>query len=82
MFLSNPTEIVNHPDYQAIIALGKRVVPLIMENFKKRDGSKQWSHALMVLTGADPIKDEHRGVIKLIMKDWEEWWEEHHSEYE
>lgn len=81
MFLSNISDITNHPDYQAIIALGKDVVPIIIEDFKTIN-SGQWSQALIVLTGSNPIKSEHMGNIALMKRDWEEWWKIHHSEYE
>lgn len=81
MFLSNYSKIINHKDYQAIIALGKEVVPLIIEDFKTVN-SGQWSHALTVLTGENPVKEEHVGDTSLTRRDWEEWWSIHHSEYQ
>ena len=52
VLLSSIDAISYHPDYQAIIALGLSVVPLILEDLQ-RNGPGHWFRALHQITGED-----------------------------
>lgn len=70
-FQSSMDKITNHPAYQAIIALGKDVVPLIIKDLET--APKHWGPALFAITGANPIPKEHAGRIKMIAQNWIQW---------
>ena len=66
MFQSGGSE--NDENYLKIISLGKDVIPLILDDWKETN--LHWFHALTELTGAQPIKDENRGIIFEMKRDW------------
>src|SRR5207253_5291781 len=66
--LSSVTKIVEHPSYQAIIALGREVVPLILRDLERQPD--HWFAALRALTGADPVAPEDRGRIDRMAAAW------------
>ena len=71
MFSSNSSEITNNSAYRSIIGLGKDIIPFIIEDFKQSEN--HWFNALELLTGENPIKSEHRGIINLMKSDWLNW---------
>lgn len=71
MFSSNSSEITNNSDYRSIIGLGKDIIPFIIEDLKQSEN--HWFNALELLTGENPIKSEHRGIINLMKSDWLNW---------
>jgi hypothetical protein len=73
--LSSTTRRVQHPAYQRIIALGPRVVPLVLRELKERPN--HWFAALQALTGADPVPISDRGKISQMTEAWVRWGEEH-----
>jgi|ERR1035441_2439584 hypothetical protein len=80
-FLSSSiSDIVNNESYQSIIALGFIVVPFIINDLKEND--EHWFYALEKITEQNPIKKEHRGIIKLMKNDWIEWAKENDQFYE
>lgn len=70
-FNSDIKSIINHPAYQEIIQLGPAVIPFILEELQNKPD--HWFYVLTVLTGANPIKDENRGVMNAMAQDWLEW---------
>ena len=70
-FLSNTTEIVEHPAYRKIIAMGEKVVPLILEKLKTQ--FDHFSVALYEITGENPIPEDLKGDMAEISKAWVEW---------
>ena len=70
-FQSSMDKITNHPAYQAIIALGKDVVPLIIKDLEI--APNHWGPALFAITGENPVPKEHAGRIKMIAQDWIQW---------
>ncbi len=68
---SSSTIIEEHPAYQAIIAMGENVIPLILENLRASGG--HWFMALRSITGESPIREEDRGKIQAIRAAWLEW---------
>ena len=61
-------DLILHPDYQRIIGMGPAVVPLLLREMVRKPD--HWSWALRAITGANPIKPEHRGDLELIAQDW------------
>jgi hypothetical protein len=73
--LSDLSQKVIHPAYQRIIGMGQDAVPLLLNELSKRPN--HWFWALRSITGANPVKPEHRGRIKLMAKDWLCWGRDH-----
>ncbi len=69
--LSSTTAMVAHPSYQAIIALGPSVVPLLLRDMEGE--SVHWFEALQAITGEDPVPHEHWGNIAAMTADWLTW---------
>lgn len=71
---SSIDEIVASKSYQQIIALGKEVVPLILQQLK-REGDKpdHWFVALSQITGESPVPREDRGRIRKMADAWLAW---------
>jgi len=60
-----------HPSYQQIIAMGPRVVPLLLAELEREPD--HWFWALHVLTGVDPVPEEDSGNILKMARAWKEW---------
>jgi len=71
IFFSSISEITNNAAYRSIIGLGKDVLPFIIEDLKTNDN--HWFYALEALTGKNPIKENHKGIVMLMKNDWLEW---------
>lgn len=69
------SEIVSNLSYLEIIKMGKKVLPYIFQDLKSE--SAFWFSALQDMTGCDPVKPSHSGIIKLMKEDWLKWGEEH-----
>jgi hypothetical protein len=69
--LSSPKHIVAHPAYQRIVRMGREVIPLILEEMHSKPA--RWLYALRDITGADPVKPEHRGDVQKMASDWLSW---------
>jgi len=72
--LSSSKARVQHPAYRAIIALGPRVVPLLLRELEQRPN--HWFAALRSLTGADPVPSTDRGRIGAMTAAWVTWGKE------
>jgi hypothetical protein len=70
-FLSSTSAIVAHPAYQAIIALGPPVVPLILRELENEPA--YWFEALRAITGEDPAAGEAHGNFRAIAAAWLDW---------
>lgn len=70
-FVSSTTEMIQHPSYQAIIALGPDVVPLLLRSLEA--DLLHWFEALEAITGENLVPEEHWGFIAAIRDDWLEW---------
>lgn len=71
VLLSSTSALVAHPAYQAIIALGLAVVPLLLRDLECE--SIHWFEALQAITGEDPVPKQHRGRILAMTEAWLEW---------
>ena len=70
-FLAAPSVAVEHPTYQAIVALGPAVVPLILADLAV--APQPWFAALRELTGADPVPPADRSRPRAAAEHWLAW---------
>lgn len=70
-FLSSTSEIVSKETYYQIVALGRRVIPLILRELQERGG--HWFLALRALTKADPVNPQDRGNMRRMTQAWLDW---------
>lgn len=68
---SNPALITGMQSYLDIVALGPRVVPLILRDLETRGGF--WYPALLALTREWPVAEEDRGIPKKMKSAWLAW---------
>lgn len=71
---SSISEIILNQSYLEIIGMGKKVLPYIFQDLEHNDA--HWFSALRDITGCSPVKQSHRGNIKLMKEDWLKWGEE------
>lgn len=69
--MSSTAQMSQHPNYQEIINMGAKVVPLLLSEMKKNP--LYWLAALSAITGENPIKPEQRGRVKQMASAWIEW---------
>ena len=72
MHVSSSRVLIEHPAYQAIIALGKPMVPYLIEDLKNAGG--HWFCALEEITGYFLPNSKHLDLMEL-RKVWMEWWD-------
>lgn len=73
-FTSSATKMVNDPSYQAIIAMGEKVVPIIlrhMEQYLSHGG--HLSTALFQITGENPVPKKIAGQMQNMSRAWVSW---------
>lgn len=75
MFDSMTRDIVMSRPYQRIIGHGKEALPHIFASLRREPA--HWFWALEMITGEDPVPEEHRGRIPKMIDAWLEWAEEH-----
>lgn len=73
---SSTNQIYSNRAYKEILLMGRITTPWIIRELKKETG--HWFHALNMITGSNPVKPEHRGMIKLMKEDWLQWANEKH----
>ena len=73
-FTSSATRIAAHPNYQEIIVMGAKAIPLILKDLQK--GPDHWFIALKEITGKNPIPDGARGKLTEMAEAWIKWGEE------
>ena len=66
-----PHELLSHPVYLDIVAMGPRAVPLLLGRMSI--DPIMWFPALRALTGVNPVPKEHRGRVTLMAQDWQDW---------
>jgi hypothetical protein len=60
-----------HPAYQQIIGMGDVVVPLILRELEQQPD--HWFWALHAITGADPVPESSRGIMREMASAWVNW---------
>ena len=71
LFTSSTSEMVAHPAYQQIIAMGNAAVPLILAELRR--DPDHWFPALKVITGEDPVPACDRGNLERMTHAWLDW---------
>lgn len=74
-YQSSSDIMAEHPAYQAIIAMGDDVIPLILADL--RESMDHWFMALRSITGESPIREEDRGKISAMTAAWLDWGRRH-----
>jgi hypothetical protein len=69
--LSSTTDIVLNPNYQQIIGMGPRALPLILSSLEAEPD--YWFHALESIAGENPVPKEYRGDLQAMTQTWLEW---------
>jgi hypothetical protein len=69
------TQQINNENYKNIIAIGKDVVPHIIDSLQKKPTMLFEALSQIVQEEYDPIKPEHQGDINKMAEDWLEWWD-------
>ena len=64
-------EIAMNPNYQKIIGMGEKVVPLLLQELERRPEHLFW--ALKAITGADPVQPHQRGKVRDMAQAWLLW---------
>jgi hypothetical protein len=71
LYMSSPLDMAELPAYQAIIAMGRPAVPLILDDLRR--GPDHWFMALGRITGASPVPREDYGRVDLMAEAWIRW---------
>lgn len=61
-------------NYQQIIGMSDDVIPVLLDELQTNPD--HWFWALEMITGENPIKQEHAGYLDLMSNDWIEWGKE------
>lgn len=69
--LSSSTKITRNENYQSIIQLGVRALPLILKDLEETGSF--WFEALEALTGLNLVPEEHWGNIPKMTQIWVDW---------
>jgi hypothetical protein len=64
-------DLVRHPAYQAVIALGPPAVPLLLRELEREPD--HWFAALRAITGVDPVSAASRGKLAEMATAWLKW---------
>lgn len=70
-FESSVEEMIAHPAYQAIIRLGRPILPLLLRELEQRPA--YLFMALRAITRADPVRPEDRGRFPQMRQAWLQW---------
>jgi hypothetical protein len=67
--------MAEHPAYRRIVAMGEKVVPLILAELEREPD--HWFFALHEITGASPVPAQSRGKLKEMAEAWIDWGRKH-----
>ena len=77
LFISSVTKMINHPACQKVIAMGKPVVPVLIQELRKaEEGSYFIMLALHEITQHNPVPLEDAGNIAKMRDAWLRWAEQ------
>ncbi len=71
MHVSSTTKMVLHPSYQAIIGMGRDVVPLLLRDLQ--ENRRSWFWALTHITEANPVNPRDAGNVDNMIHAWLNW---------
>lgn len=69
--MSSLTDMISHPAYRDIIAIGWPAVPLLLAELRKRPNF--WFPALMEITDENPVSDREAGDVAKMTSLWLLW---------
>ncbi|HKV47976.1 MAG TPA: hypothetical protein VJN69_07790 [Candidatus Acidoferrales bacterium] len=69
--LSSVTKRVMHPSYQAIVGMGRDVVPILLRDLEMT--GRDWFWALTAITQENPIAREDAGRVDKMTSAWVAW---------
>jgi hypothetical protein len=70
-WISNISQLIGHPAYQEIVAMGDSALPLILEDLEQEPDF--WFSALRQITGAEPVQAEDSGKMQVMAQRWLDW---------
>ena len=70
-YQSNPQIIYDNDNYQKIISLGIKVVPILINDLVREN--HDWFKALSEILGVNPVKKENEGNFEKMKTDWLEY---------
>jgi len=70
---SNPSLLYGDENYQEIISMGEKIIPILIRDLNTNDGD--WIRALNEITGINPIKESNIGYMEKMIQDWREWYD-------
>lgn len=71
LFESSPWRMAAHPACQHIMGLGRRAVPLTLQQLSRE--ADFWFEALGASTEEQPVPPEHAGNMEAMRQDWLRW---------
>lgn len=69
--LSSPTQKMMHPSYQAILGMGRWIVPILLRDLQQN--RRAWFGALSYLTHENPINAKDAGKMDKMIDAWVNW---------
>ena len=69
--ISSPTQKMMHPSHQAILGMGKDVIPLLLRDMAQN--RTEWFWALSYITQENPIRREDAGKMDKMIGAWLNW---------
>ncbi|MBL8800303.1 MAG: hypothetical protein JNM56_40865 [Planctomycetia bacterium] len=70
-YVSSSNDLVAHPAFREIVAMGPPVIPLLLRELE--NGTGHWHRALRQITGIDPVPSTDRGNIGQASESWLKW---------
>jgi hypothetical protein len=69
--LSSTAQIMGHPNFQAILLMGDKVIPFMLRDLEKN--RRMWFSALTYLTGENPVSAKDSGKMDKMIRAWTAW---------
>jgi hypothetical protein len=73
-YVSASSDLVAHPAFQEMVAMGPPIIPLLLRELEK--GTGHWHRVLRRITGVDAVPQADRGNIDKAAKAWLAWGKE------
>lgn len=70
-YLSDPVRKILHPSHLKLIAMGERILPLVLREVEKMSG--HWFVILNAISPENPVKPEDETNIERLANAWLEW---------
>jgi hypothetical protein len=74
VYVSSTSDLVAHPAFQEIVAMGSAVIPLLLRELKNSTG--HWHRALQRIIGVNPVAPADRGNMERTVAAWLQWGKE------